>query len=86
MYRYVFAHICYVLQDHARTDMYFKRTANSVNNGHGKLNMVSNCSEKDKEYPRRKDVLENYSSFGRYERKRSKMRVLRDFYEMLKMA
>ena len=48
--------------------------------------MVSNCSEKDKEYPRQKDVLENYSSFGRYERKRAKMRVLRDFYEMLKMA
>ena len=48
--------------------------------------MVSNCSEKDKEYPRQKDVLGNYLSFGRYKRKRAKMRVLRDFYEMLKMA
>ena len=29
----------------------FQTDANSVNNGHEKINMVSNCSEKDKEYP-----------------------------------
>ena len=26
LYRHVFAHICYVLHDLARTDVYFKRT------------------------------------------------------------
>ena len=41
--------------------------------------MVSNCSEKYEECSVKSFLRGNYFSFGRDERKRAKMRVLRDF-------
>ena len=43
LYGHVFAHICYVLQELARTEIYVKRSINSVINSHTETNMVSIC-------------------------------------------
>ena len=53
--------------------------AHSVFNSDKELNMVSNFPKKYEEYSVKSFCWRNYFSFGRDERKRAKMRVLRDF-------
>ena len=57
----------------------FWTDAHSVINSDQEIKRVSNCSEKYEEYSVKSFCWGDYFSFGRDERKRAKMRVLRDF-------
>ena len=54
LYRHVFAHICYVLQELARTEIYVKRSIIPFINSHKETNMVSICLLKYVNYYERK--------------------------------
>ena len=78
-YRHVFALICYVIHELARTDIYLQRTLIPLLIVIKRWTWYQIVQKKYEEYPVKKNCWGNYFSFGRDERKRAKMRVLRDF-------
>ena len=85
LYRHVFAHICYVIQELARTDMYLKRTLTPLLMVRKRWTRYQNAWKNVPNMMTKKIWL-IYVAKIQYARKRARMRVCEIFYKMLRMA